>query len=63
MSESRRPRAYQVFLTHREGGTLEEDLSAVAGRVVRKVAAPLTEEEHRTYPAFDEDSLLTVRDP
>jgi MarR family transcriptional regulator, lower aerobic nicotinate degradation pathway regulator len=39
-------RAYQVFLSVR-GKALEDKLSAVAGRVIRKVTAPLTEDEHQ----------------
>ena len=38
-------RAFQVFLTAR-GRSLEEDLSSVAIRVIRKVTSPLTEQEH-----------------
>ena len=40
-------RAYQVFLTEK-GKSLEDELSVVAGRVLRKVTSPLTEEEHET---------------
>ncbi|KAF0221917.1 MAG: MarR family transcriptional [Geobacteraceae bacterium] len=40
-------RAYQVFLTAR-GKSLEDELCAVANRVLRKVTSPLTEEEHET---------------
>ena len=40
-------RAYQVFLTDR-GKSLEDELSAVAGRVQNKVNAPLTAEEQAT---------------
>ncbi|MBI2355010.1 MAG: MarR family transcriptional regulator [Deltaproteobacteria bacterium] len=40
-------RAYQVFLTPR-GKSLEEELCAVAGQVIEKVTAPLSEEEHQT---------------
>jgi DNA-binding MarR family transcriptional regulator len=44
-------RAYQVLLTARGKG-LEEELSAVAGRVISKVTAPLTEAEHQTLIAL-----------
>jgi MarR family transcriptional regulator, lower aerobic nicotinate degradation pathway regulator len=40
-------RAYQVFLTDR-GKSREGGLSTVADRVLRKVTAPLTAEEHET---------------
>jgi len=40
-------RAYQVFLTPR-GKSREEELSALAGQVIRKVTAHLTGEEHQT---------------
>ena len=40
-------RAYQVFLTGK-GRSLEDELSAVANQVLRKVTAPLTEQEHAT---------------
>jgi MarR family transcriptional regulator, lower aerobic nicotinate degradation pathway regulator len=40
-------RAYQVFLTVK-GQSLEDELSAVANKVLRKVTAPLTNEEHAT---------------
>lgn len=40
-------RAYQVFLTGR-GKSLEKELCTVAGQVIRKVTAPLSDEEHQT---------------
>jgi DNA-binding MarR family transcriptional regulator len=40
-------RAFQVFLTER-GKSLEEELCAVANRVIDKVVAPLTVKEHTT---------------
>jgi DNA-binding MarR family transcriptional regulator len=40
-------RAFQVFLTER-GKSLEDDLSAVANRVLERVNAPLTVEEQKT---------------
>src|SRR6185369_13805919 len=40
-------RAYQVFLTKR-GKALEYQLTDMAGRVLRKVTSPLTEQEHET---------------
>ena len=40
-------RAYQVFLTAK-GKSLEDELTGVAGRVLRKVTSPLTEQEHET---------------
>jgi MarR family transcriptional regulator, lower aerobic nicotinate degradation pathway regulator len=40
-------RAYQVFLTLK-GKSLEEELSAVANQVLRKVTAPLTAQEQTT---------------
>jgi DNA-binding MarR family transcriptional regulator len=40
-------RAYQVFLTVK-GKSLEKELLAVAGQVIKKVTSPLSEEEHQT---------------
>ena len=40
-------RAYQVFLTT-NGKSLEKELCAVAGQVIKKVTSPLSEEEHQT---------------
>jgi MarR family transcriptional regulator, lower aerobic nicotinate degradation pathway regulator len=40
-------RAYQVFLTVK-GKSLEDELSAVANQVLRKVTAPLTDQEQTT---------------
>ena len=39
-------RAYQVFLTGK-GKSLEKELTAVAGQVIKKITAPLSEEEHQ----------------
>jgi DNA-binding MarR family transcriptional regulator len=41
-------RAYQVFLTDRGKG-LEDELSALAGRALAKVNAPLTAEEQAAF--------------
>jgi DNA-binding MarR family transcriptional regulator len=40
-------RAYQVFLTDK-GRSMEDELSTVAGRVLGRVTAPLTDQEHAT---------------
>lgn len=40
-------RAYQVYLT-KKGKSLEDELTNVSGRVLRKVSSPLTEQEHET---------------